>query len=471
MESLEQILIDRGWVQKAQLRRAQETQRSLGGNLGTSLLEMGAVSEEQLHRALSEQFAVPWAEIDALRQAPEDVGRRLPETLAVRCKAVAFHLAGTALHVAMLDPGNLACQDEIAFACGRRIHVHVASEVRIAEALDRAYGHEPSSRLAALIDQLNRSRYLWKGESSTAESPRSGDGRGRDRSAGDEASAWPPIHLPEWTDPVNELFPEQPLPASLKPAPSPQAAPPEPVVEPEPTPEPPRKPARREPPTSIKLSPEELRRLYPKAPSAGASAAAPGEATPRTAKPAVRPPATAKRPSVDAVTLAGLFTRAAEALAAVQDRDQVGRILLDLLGAVFDRAALFVVRGSRVEGWMGQGGGIDPERLANLVLSLEVPSAFLNLRAGSPFHLGPLAPVPAHRELAGCWGAQLPAGSLLVPVHLQGRLVAVLYGDRGERPLADLPLGRFQELAQQTAAAFERCIVLKKQRTSELGGS
>jgi hypothetical protein len=467
VESLEQILVGRGWVQKAQLRRAQEAQRSLGGSLGTNLLEMGAISEEQLHRALSEQFAVPWAEIDALRQAPEDVWRRLPETLAVRCKAAAFHLAGTALHVAMLDPGNLACQDEIAFACGKRIHVHVAAEVRIAEALDRTYGHEPSSRLAALIDQLNRSRYLWKGESSTAESGRSGDGRGRGRNGGDEVSASPPIHLPEWTDPVNELFPEQPLPAPLQPVPSPQTAPPEPVAEPAPAPEPTRKPVRREPPTSIKLSPEELRRLYPETPAARIARPAPRP----DAGPGPRPPAAEKQPGADAVTTAALFTRATEALAAVRDRDQVGRILLDLLGALFDRAALFVVRGSRVEGWMGQGGGIDPERLANLVLSLEVPSAFLNLRAGSPFHLGPLAPVPAHRELADCWGAQLPAGSLLVPVHLQGRLVAVLYGDRGERPLADLPLGRFQELAQQTATAFERCIVLKKQRTSEPGGS
>ena len=64
----------------------------------------------------------------------------------------------------MLDARNLACQDEIAFATGKRVRVHVANEIRIFEALEKYYDEECPSRFATLLDRLNRSRYLWEKE-------------------------------------------------------------------------------------------------------------------------------------------------------------------------------------------------------------------------------------------------------------------------------------------------------------------
>ncbi|MFP5298944.1 MAG: hypothetical protein ACLGHL_08165, partial [Actinomycetota bacterium] len=46
-------------------------------------------------------------------------------------------------------------------------------------------------------------------------------------------------------------------------------------------------------------------------------------------------------------------------------------------------------------------------------------------------HVGPLPPMPAHRELAQAWGGELPRDCVLLPVRLKDRLVAVIYALRG----------------------------------------
>src|SRR4029077_9148958 len=105
---------------------------------------------------------------------PEEVQELLPAKLARRCRAIPFRALGGRLGVAVLDARNLACQDEIAFATGKRVRVHVGNEIRIFEALEKYYDEECPSRFASLLDRLNPSRYLWEkeGAAPAAEPPR-----------------------------------------------------------------------------------------------------------------------------------------------------------------------------------------------------------------------------------------------------------------------------------------------------------
>lgn len=161
MGKLGQLLVARGWITVQQLTRALQNQNAVGGRVGTCLLEMEVLGEDLLVRSLSEQLGVPAAVIEDLRGIPEEVLRLIPEKLARRCRAIPFRVAGGRLDVAMQDPRNLVCQDEIAFACGRRVKVHVLHEVRIYEALQRYYHEECPSRYSLLLDRVNRARYLW----------------------------------------------------------------------------------------------------------------------------------------------------------------------------------------------------------------------------------------------------------------------------------------------------------------------
>src|SRR4029079_2834287 len=84
------------------------------------------------------------------------------EKIARRLRAVPFRVEGGRLDVALMDPRNLAAQDEIAFASGKRVKVCVAAEIRILEALDKYYGEECPSRFGMVLDRLNRARFLWE---------------------------------------------------------------------------------------------------------------------------------------------------------------------------------------------------------------------------------------------------------------------------------------------------------------------
>jgi Type II secretion system (T2SS), protein E, N-terminal domain len=171
MGKLGQLLVARGWITVQQLTRALQNQNAVGGRLGTCLLEMEVLSEELLARALSELLGVPAAVVEDLRGIPDEVLRLIPEKLARRCRAIPFRVAGGRVDVAMQDPRNLVCQDEVAFACGRRVKVHVLHEVRVYEALQRYYREECPSRYGILLDRLNRARYMWGARDGGARPP------------------------------------------------------------------------------------------------------------------------------------------------------------------------------------------------------------------------------------------------------------------------------------------------------------
>ncbi|HEX5758283.1 MAG TPA: hypothetical protein VF121_03735, partial [Thermoanaerobaculia bacterium] len=171
MNKLGQLLVTRGWITVQQLTRGLKNQQVVGGRLGTCLLEMDSLSEDLLLKGLAEQLGVPAAGIDDLRSVPADALATLPPKVARRCRAVPVRLAGGRLDIAMLEPHNLTAQDELAFASGKRVKVHVLHEVRIAEALERYYGEESPDRFTHLLERLNRARYVAGRDGQRAEPP------------------------------------------------------------------------------------------------------------------------------------------------------------------------------------------------------------------------------------------------------------------------------------------------------------
>lgn len=151
-----QLLLERGWIGRRQLAAALERQEQFGGTLGTCLLEMGAVSEELLMRALSEQFGVPAVGKAELAGLDEAVYGLLPAELAHRTKTVPFRLSGGRLDVAVLSTDDIAAQDQIAFVVGKRLALHVTHEARLYHAIETHYGKPMPARYKSLLQQLER---------------------------------------------------------------------------------------------------------------------------------------------------------------------------------------------------------------------------------------------------------------------------------------------------------------------------
>ncbi|MEM1183310.1 MAG: hypothetical protein AAGM22_33515 [Acidobacteriota bacterium] len=158
---LGQQLVDRGWITGEQLIRAIQSQRMVGGRLGTCLLEMDVLTEDRLLDALSEQLKVPAARVEQLRGIEDETLQLLSPKVASRCQAVPFFATRNQVNVATLDVHDLGVLDELAFATNKKIVPHIANEVRVFEALEKYYGFELPKRYGHLLDRLNRSRYMW----------------------------------------------------------------------------------------------------------------------------------------------------------------------------------------------------------------------------------------------------------------------------------------------------------------------
>lgn len=398
-KKLGQLLVEQGWITGEQLIRAIQSQRVVGGRIGTCLLEMDVLTEDKLLEALSGQLSVPAARIEELRAINRDILELIPSKVAFRWQAVPLAADESDIQIATLNVNNLACLDEIKFCTNKRVLPRIANEVRIFEALERYYGVECPRRYGYLLDRLNRSRYLWH----------------------DNAKALLGGGGAEWAEP-GHLAGDGLLPPAAsrstqqlggsRPTPAPEGEGVSAITW----------------PTAADL----------------ASAAY------RTSGGTVHIPASLMLEDVE------------QLLAGQTDQKSIGQIILQFLGQSFSRSAIFAVKNDRVHGWLEQGEDFNVSLFRGLDLRLDQPSAFLGLVKGAGFFLGPLAPMPVHRELARCWGGELPLQCLMVPIRLRGRLVSILYGDRGARGLHGVEVESIKQLAEKAAIAFELCILRRK---------
>ena len=450
MGKLGQLLVARGWITVQQLTRALQNQSIVGGRLGTCLIEIDALSEDYLLKGLSEQLGVPAATVDDLRRIPEEVLSLLPDKIARRCRAIPFRVEGSRLDLAMIDARNLACQDEIAFATGKRVKIHVAHELRILEALEKYYREESPSRFSLLVERLNRARYFWEKAEEPSESATTLAAPLTDLFGHRAVKLEAPPHLPEPPPAARPPVIPRPVPAppprKAAPAPAPVAA-----AAPAAVPAPRSAPVTR--PLTIPLTEEEKAELAP--------VAEPAPAPPPPPAPA---PVPARKP--EPLSEPATFEELEKALEATHDREQVGHLVLAFLTRTYRRAALFQTGKDKVLAWMAKGD-LDLAQFEKFSAGFDQPSVFLNLRQGTAFYVGPMPPMPAHRQLAATWGGELPRDCVLLPVRLKDRLVAVIYADGAKKGLSGIDLPQLQRLASSAAAALQRGILHKKK--SETG--
>jgi GAF domain-containing protein len=145
-------------------------------------------------------------------------------------------------------------------------------------------------------------------------------------------------------------------------------------------------------------------------------------------------------------------------------RDAIFRAALDSLTEKFRRRAVFAVRHEGINGWAGSGEGVDLEALRALDIPWTAPSIFLNVKMSRSFYLGPLPPLPRHKELAEALGGW-PPECIVQPVVIRDRVVAFLYAEcASEQGATPADLTHVRELAGAAAAALAASIRLKKKQ-------
>jgi hypothetical protein len=132
--------MSRGLLTTEQLAQALRGQSMFGGRLGTNLVEMGFVTEDQIAAALSEQLGMPCARPQMVAAIPREVIGYISRDTAERYRVIPLRKDGRELHIGMADPQNLERVDELSFAVGCPLRPYVITEVTLNYALERYYG-------------------------------------------------------------------------------------------------------------------------------------------------------------------------------------------------------------------------------------------------------------------------------------------------------------------------------------------
>ena len=141
-QRLGDLLVRERIITPEQLEKALRAQRENGphARLGSMLVALGFVTDEEVTNFLSRQYGVPAINLQYFEIDPSVV-KLIPEETAKRYQILPLSRVGASLTIAMVDPTNVFAMDDIKFMTGFNIEPVVASESAIADAIQKAYGN------------------------------------------------------------------------------------------------------------------------------------------------------------------------------------------------------------------------------------------------------------------------------------------------------------------------------------------
>ena len=148
-----ELLIKENLITAEQLESALKHQRQHGGRLGSILISLGYVQDDDITSLLSKQYCVPsinlaYFEIDAA------VIKLIPVETAQKYMVVPLSRVGNTLTIATVDPTNVFAMDDIKFRTGFNVEPVVASEASILEALEKYYGTPHAIELKRVYEEI-----------------------------------------------------------------------------------------------------------------------------------------------------------------------------------------------------------------------------------------------------------------------------------------------------------------------------
>jgi type IV pilus assembly protein PilB len=131
-------MIERGLITNEQLDSALEVQRTTGRRVGEILVGMAAISRFELARVLADHMGVPFVD---LRAKPPDpiLAALLPEEVARRYRSLVIDRWNGQLVIAMANPADLFALDDLQMVMRQPIITAMAVEEDLIAAIDRVY--------------------------------------------------------------------------------------------------------------------------------------------------------------------------------------------------------------------------------------------------------------------------------------------------------------------------------------------
>jgi hypothetical protein len=442
---LGELLVKEGLVTPEGIEEALEAQVVHGGRLGTNLVELGLLSEQDLAKSLGQLHNTAFAS-----------GELVPDPKAVAMVSanhaddkeyLPMRVDATRLSVAVLNPHDFETLDKIAFKTGKRVVPVVIPEFRMNQMLRRYCKAFRSLRAidvnairarpapgaqAELAKAAEKAPDLMSEEefqSVYAQALRGGADYEGDQLEAEEVitgvEVMEPLSVPEL--PVAPQAPQ--VPVTQRPAPQVPVQPQRPGVPAQPFPMTP-------PPVTV----------VPQRPAAPV---------------AVVPPQAVQRPPEPPPTPL-TFAEAQAELARSSDREDVARTVLRFALGKWKRNLLLSVQGSLVTGWHGMGAGVREAAVHRIGVALREQSTFRLVRDTRSHYIGPVKRDAAMGVFYKLLGGGFPTTAVILPLLVRGKVVHLLYVDNGPDQLTPPDVGELLILSQSVGRSYEAMMRRRK---------
>jgi hypothetical protein len=153
-----------------------------------------------------------------------------------------------------------------------------------------------------------------------------------------------------------------------------------------------------------------------------------------------------------------MLPRVLRELKQAQNREQIAQIVLDYANRLMPRVALFFIKSGVVFGWDGRGERLNRAQVSGIMIPLELQSVFKTVHDTGAYFLGPPPDTAINHRFVSAMGGLIPGASLLMPISLFGRVVAILYGDMGPKRELTADVSDLQPVLVESGNALLRLI-------------
>ena len=152
-QRLGDLLVKEKVITAEQLVQATKVQKESNCRLGSALVKLGFLADEDVTNFLSRQYGVPAINLSYFEIDPSVV-KLIPFETAKRYQILPLSRVGASLTIAMVDPTNVFAMDDIKFMTGFNIEPVVASESSILESIEKAYGTTQQEDLEQVMQSM-----------------------------------------------------------------------------------------------------------------------------------------------------------------------------------------------------------------------------------------------------------------------------------------------------------------------------
>jgi type IV pilus assembly protein PilB len=147
------LLVAEGLISQDQLKRALGEQKGKTEKLGSILVRLAFITEEQLIGFLSRQYGIPSITLNNVDVDAETL-RLIPAPIARKYEVLPVKRIGGTLTLAMADPTNVFALDDVAFMTSLQILPVVAPQAAIRKAIERNYEAGQQSAMNEMLTEI-----------------------------------------------------------------------------------------------------------------------------------------------------------------------------------------------------------------------------------------------------------------------------------------------------------------------------